>query len=81
MRLVRCRCNYCKRADYYFPEDLIQVFGDVDVDSLMDRMHCEKCKSRLDVLAVHPSGQELVGLRIRRLVYIKVHRVPVWRDN
>ena len=40
--LVRVRCTYCKRQHNYLPEDLIQIFGDVDVDSLMQRMVCEK---------------------------------------
>ena len=41
MQLVRVHCRYCKRTHNYFPDDLIQIFGDVDVDSLMDRMRCE----------------------------------------
>jgi hypothetical protein len=35
MRLVRIRCRYCKREHCYRPDDLIQIFRDVDVDSLM----------------------------------------------
>jgi hypothetical protein len=37
--------------------------------------------STMSVEAFHPSGKEAVGLRIRRLVAIKVQRVPVWRDG
>ena len=83
MRLVRVRCGYCKRTHNYFPADLIQIFGDVDVDSLMDRMRCENGTDhgRLDVKAFAPTGTEAVGLRIRRLVAIKIRRVPVWRDE
>ncbi|WP_394887520.1 hypothetical protein [Mesorhizobium sp. AaZ16] len=32
---------YCKRTHSYFPSDLIQIFGDADIDSLMGRMKCE----------------------------------------
>ena len=39
--LVRVGCRYYKRSHVYYPDDLIQIFGDVDVDSLMDRMRCE----------------------------------------
>lgn len=39
--LVRVGCRYCKRSHVCYPDDLIQIFGDVDVDSLMDRMRCE----------------------------------------
>jgi hypothetical protein len=33
---------YCKTQHNYFPEHVIQIFGDVDVDSLMTRMKCER---------------------------------------
>jgi hypothetical protein len=63
-------------------DDLIQIFGDVDVDSLMHRMRCENGDhGPLDVRAFSPSGSEAVGLRIRRLVAIKLKRVPVWREE
>jgi hypothetical protein len=34
--LIRVRCPYCKRAHVYYPWDRIQIFGNVDVDSLMN---------------------------------------------
>ena len=81
--MVRVTCRYCKRQHNYQPSDLIQIFGDVDVDSLADRMKCESGRDhgRLDVAAFVPTGREAVGLRIRRLVAIKVNRVPVWRED
>jgi hypothetical protein len=80
--LVRVACRYCKRAHNYYPDDLIQIFGDVDVDSLMSRMRCEAGDhGRLDVSSFLPTGSESAGLRIRRLVAIKIRRVPVWRDG
>jgi hypothetical protein len=80
--LVRVMCRYCKRTHNYFPSDLIQIFGDVDVDSLMTRMRCEAGDhGRLDVTSFLPTGSEAVGLRIRRLVAIKIHRMPVWHDG
>ena len=83
MQLVRVTCRYCKRSHVYRPDDLIQIFGDVDVDSLMDRMRCESGRDhgRPDVNAFQPTGSEAVGLRIRRLVAIKLQRVPVWREE
>lgn len=82
-QMVRVRCSYCKRTHNYFPSDLIQIFGDVDVDSLMRRMKCEGCNSpsSIRVEAFSPTGSEAVGLRIRRLVAIKIQRVPVWREE
>ncbi|BCM19287.1 hypothetical protein [Mesorhizobium sp. J8] len=84
LRLVRVRCRYCKRLHNYQPADLIQIFGDVDVDSLADRMACEaggRDHGRLDVEAFVPTGREAVGLRIRRLVAIKINHVPVWKED
>ncbi|MEQ1956834.1 hypothetical protein [Mesorhizobium sp. CN2-181] len=81
IELVRVHCRYCKRTHNYYPEDLIQIFGDVDVDSLMERMKCENGNhGMLDVSAFVPTGPQAVGLRIRRLVAIKVQRIPVWRE-
>lgn len=79
LRMVSVRCRYCKRTHNYFPSDLIRIFGDVDVDSLMDRMKCENGKDhgRLNVEAFSPTGKEAVGLRIRPLVALKIQRVPV----
>ncbi|MDX8517976.1 hypothetical protein [Mesorhizobium dulcispinae] len=83
MRLVRVRCAYCKRQHCYFPSDLIQIFGDVDVDSLAYRMKCESDPAHglLNVEAFWPTGEEAVNLRIRRLVAIKIQRIPVWREE
>ncbi|WP_201415062.1 hypothetical protein [Mesorhizobium sp. J8] len=71
LRMVRVTCRYCKRQHNYQPSDLIQIFGDVDVDSLAERMTCEtggRDHGRLDVVAFVPTGREAVGLRIGRLV-------------
>ena len=82
LQLVRVRCAYCKRSHVYRPHDLIQVFGDVDVDSLMGRMRCEGGDhGPLDVKGFMPSASDMVGLRIRRLAAIKFQRVPIWRDD
>lgn len=81
-QLVRVSCAYCKRAHHYFPSDLMEIFGDVDVDSLMYRMKCEGGDhGTLRVEAVHPSGKEAVGMKIRRLVSIHIRRVPEWREE
>ncbi|RUW80457.1 hypothetical protein EOA28_04805 [Mesorhizobium sp. M2A.F.Ca.ET.067.02.1.1] len=84
MRLVRVRCRYCKRFHNYQPSDLIQIFGDVDVDSLADRMVCEsggRDHGRLDIEAFAPTGREAVGLVIRQLIGFKVQRIPIWRER
>lgn len=82
-QLVRVRCAYCKRLHNYRPDDLIQVFGDVDVDSLSYRIKCEGGEDHgtLEVKSFVPTGSEAVGLRIRRLVAIKMKRVPIWSED
>jgi hypothetical protein len=84
MQLVRVRCAYCKRVHHYRPDDLIQIFGDVDVDSLARRTTCEtggEDHGMLQVSALSPTGREAVGLRIRRLVALRIKREPIWRDD
>lgn len=84
-QLVRVECAYCKRRQHYYPTDLIQLFGDVDVDSLTGRMTCENALDGthgfLYVEAIFPTAYEAVGLKIRRLVGIKFRRIPVWKEG
>lgn len=80
--LLRVRCATCKLTHVYYPADPIQILGDVDVDSLMGRMSCKACgMKRMDVRVFLPSGPERVGLRIRKLVSIRIERIPVWRED
>lgn len=81
--LLRVRCNVCRRTHNYRPEDLIEIFGDIDADLLDERMRCERdaMHGRLEITSFLPQGEKAVGLRIRRLVAIKMVRVPVWRED
>lgn len=81
--LMSVSCSYCKRRRNYLPADLIQVFGDVDADSIAHRIKCEGCNAKASMVVdtFSPTGTEAVGLRIRRLVAIKIKRVPVWKDD
>lgn len=83
LHLVRVTCSYCKRKVVYRPEDLIQIYGDVDVDSLIGRMTCEAGADHgyVDVKCFSPSGSEAVGLKIRRLVRLEIKRVPIWKED
>ncbi|RUM97934.1 hypothetical protein EET67_09980 [Pseudaminobacter arsenicus] len=75
-------CRYCKRSHNYRPDDLIQIFGDMDTDDLARRMKCEQGHTGLmSVESFSPTGKEAVGLRIRRLVAIKIQRIPIWRED
>ena len=80
--VLRVRCFSCRTTHYYRPEDMIQLFGDADVNGLHRKMRCEKCNDReLDVEAFQPVGEEFIGMKVRRLVAIKLLRVPVWREE
>ena len=82
--LVSVSCGYCKREHTYYPTDLMQLFGDVDVDSLAGRMRCESVAGghgSMRVERVFSGSREMVGKKIRRLVAIRVRREPVWREE
>nr|WP_246441701.1 hypothetical protein [Aminobacter aganoensis] len=82
--LVLVSCAYCKREHAYYPTDLMQLFGDVDVDSLAAQMTCESVRGGhgfLRVQRIFSGSREMVGKKIRRLVSIKFRRIPVWREE
>ena len=81
--LVQVRCAYCKRVAHYHPVDLIEIYGDVEVDDLMVKMRCEAGKDhgRLDVRCVSPSAEEMQGIRLRRLIGIQLRRIPIWKEG
>lgn len=79
---VKLACYRCKRAHHYHPGDLIQLFGDIDVEAIPRRLKCEECgPGTLETAIVYPHGSAAVGLKVRRLVAIKIQRVPVWRED
>lgn len=82
--LVLVSCAYCKREHAYYPTDLMQLFGDVDVDSLALRMTCESVRGghgTMRVERIFSGSREMVGKKTRRLVAIQIKRVPIWREE
>ncbi|MEQ1938637.1 hypothetical protein ABMA46_10305 [Mesorhizobium sp. CN5-321] len=81
--IVRVRCAYCKRVAYYHPVDLMEIWGDVEVDDLMHKMRCEAGKDHgnMDVRCISPSAEEMQGMKIRRLTGIVLTRRPVWSEK
>ena len=80
---MRVRCSYCRITRHYLPGDLIYLVGDVGPSTLERMMRCQKC-SRCGDIAVEfwvPTGQEWVGLTVRRLVGTKMIRHVYWRDE
>jgi hypothetical protein len=81
-QLVRVSCHRHDDARYYRPADLIQIFGDVDVNRLDQSMKCELCgRQDLDIDVRLPSAMERDRIKVRRLVEIKVTKRPVWREE
>lgn len=79
--LVRIRCNYHKIQRWYVPDDLRQIFGDIDVDSIMRRMRCDQCRNFVDVKGEILSATERRTIRVRRLERMRYVARPVWRDD
>lgn len=82
-RLVRVRCGHCNIRRVYDPGDLKELVGDVGPEGLRARMRCEKCGSNewLSVEFWIPTGLELEGLVVRRLVGTRMIRKVIWRDG
>jgi hypothetical protein len=80
-QLVRVRCAHCNITRHYLPADLQWLVGDIPADAI--RMRCEKCGKRewMRVSFENLPAAERQGIRIRRLVEIKLRRVPVWQDE
>lgn len=79
--VIRVHCAYCKRTAYYHPVDLMEIYGDLEVDDLMERMRCENGDhGSLDVKCLSPSAEEMQGIKLRRLVAIQLRRIPIWSE-
>ena len=80
---MRARCSLCRLARHYLPGDLIYLAGNVGASILERKMRCEQCGKR-DYMTVEfwlPTGQEWVGLTVRRLVGTRMVRKVYWRDE
>jgi hypothetical protein len=82
-QLVRIRCLHCRLTRNYLPDDLNRLIGDIEIDRLEQRMRCQKCHltDYIQVTLWFPTAEERQHLTVRRLVKIKTHRIPVWRDE
>lgn len=78
---IKIRCANCRITHRYFPQDLLQICGDVNLDEVVRRFRCEKCKRKeLEITLHSAAASEKPGLRIRKLMQIKTLRRPVWKD-
>ncbi len=82
-QLVGMRCGHCPGKRFYRSSCLIQLFGSMESHSLEISMSCNRC-GRGDEISARvfiPTAQDRMGFKVRRLVTIKIERVPVWRDE
>lgn len=82
-QLVYVECGYCRGRRYYRPGDLRKVFGNIDVNRLALRMKCELCGrgDNMECDVYLPVAAERARMTIRRLVEIRIKKIPVWRDE
>jgi hypothetical protein len=80
--MVRVECLRCSLARHYLPEDLLKLVGDVEADNVAVDMRCQRCheKDRLEAAYVSLSGMEREGVKVRRLVSVKMVRRVTWAD-
>jgi hypothetical protein len=82
-QVVRISCGWCRQTRRYLPKDMIQLIGDVPVYHLADDMRCDNCKRRgyLRARCETIAGSDIGRIKVRRLVEVKILRVPVWRET
>ena len=82
-QVVRVSCHLCRARHHYLPQDMLTLFGDIDIDELEQRLRCGACgrKDYVQVKLWVPSAEERQALTLRRLVRVQTRRVPIWRDE
>jgi len=65
-RLIKLRCRQCKRTAYFLPADLVDVYGDMEVDHF--RLPCSACRTdRMVIADLHtPQPGDWGKLDVRR---------------
>jgi predicted RNA-binding Zn-ribbon protein involved in translation (DUF1610 family) len=76
--LLVLRCRRCRRTSYFLPADLVEVYGDMEVDDF--RLPCSKCGTsemvRVEELRT-PKPGDYGSLDIRRPGPVK--HIQTWR--
>lgn len=82
-QIVGVRCGHCPGKRYYHPADLMQLLGNVECCHLEMLMKCERCQrgDEISTQVFIPLAEDRQKMKVRRLVAIKIKRVPVWRDE
>lgn len=81
--LVKIKCHACSITHCYRPADLITICGDVQLDEIAGFFRCESCgrKAFLSADWLTAQGGDFRGIRLRRLVGVRLVRVYDWEDG
>ncbi|CCV03301.1 conserved hypothetical protein [Mesorhizobium metallidurans STM 2683] len=82
-QLVLVRCGLCSVKRWYQPGDLREIFGDIEAELVGHKMSCERCGKNdcIHAETQNPSARERQGIRVRRLVEIRMVRRVIWKDE
>ncbi|QPC94731.1 hypothetical protein [Mesorhizobium sp. INR15] len=80
---AKVRCGLCSVTRFYKPAELREVYGNVTIREIGQKMRCMKCDKGeyMDADLLVPLGAEAISIKYRRLVRIEFLRHIVWRDE
>jgi hypothetical protein len=81
--LVKMNCRQCRSVHRYHPADLVALCGDIPIYEVASWFRCEKCATRDHLKAGWDTvmGPDIGKTRVRRLVRVRMVRVPEWREE
>lgn len=81
-QIVAVSCKRCGITHRYVPEDLIRLRGDMSLARLLRLFKCESHGDASMWLTIEdPTAAQRQTLRVRRLLDIRVRKLPVWQDK
>lgn len=80
---IRVRCSACRITRFFLPEDMLTLFGDIEVHHVERKLHCDRCggKDYVSATGVSLAANQKAGMTLRRLERIKMVRRVIWRDE
>lgn len=83
LQIVRVHCQLCHTKRVYLIKDVITLLGDLPAYRIGHAVRCEQCghKEYVDARCDSVQASDVGKLKIRRLVGIKIVRVPIWRED
>lgn len=82
--LARIKCRRCKTERFYTLKDLLDLFGDIEVDDVVyvQRWRCTQCRNDEMVIDLPQlAGPERQAAKVRRIDRIEYVRKVRWREE